>query len=1139
MLQLLPRAALSSATRTRAVTGAVNCATSWAATRALQPRAARVVGRALTAGALGLAAFAPAASAQAPTTVTGAVRTEAGAPLPRVSVVLPSLGLGAETNAQGRYTIVVPGVRARGQSAELSARLIGYRLMSATITLTAGATVAQDFTLVTNPLRLTEVVVTGSGTSTTREKLGTAVSSVASAEIRKSAEVNVVNALAQKAPGVEITSQSGDPGAGSGIVIRGFKTIQGSGQPLFVVDGVPIDNSVSVTDASDNGFAYANRALDLNPADVESVEVLKGPAAAALYGLRAANGVIQITTRAGRAGTTRYQLSSNTNFDEVNRTVPLQTAFGRGLGNVTPTCVPDQNCQLRSWGPRLTAGTPTYDHFAELFHTGTTYDNTLQVSGGDAQRSFFLSGGNLDQKGISRGPNSDLARRTLRLRATQALGDRVRVGGNFNYSDLAQKAVQKGNNLNGLLLGATRQPPEYNPFPYITEQGLQRCWSLPDPRTPASSCIFDSGLWVQNEPRNRSDVGRTIGSFDVNYDPASWLKVSYTLGADFFNERRLEGLPPFSSGDALTGQLYQGSYTNRQVDHNLLATLGRQLTPRWNTSLTLGQNLNWRSVRQQQVKGVGFNDPGLYTLNNIITTNLTPQNFQSNVNIAGYFGEAKLDYGDYAYLAGRLRADQSSALSRKNRTGYFPGASLALNITNMLGLRDPKGVLGYLKARGAYGVAGRSPDAYDILTNYSSKAAAFAYGQGANNTGLGGNPGLVAGATRGLEDLHFERTAEGEGGLDFGLLNQRVDGSVSYYSQATRDLIFAVAVPASTGFSRAIQNGGRVKNAGVEVQVNARPLELQHVGFDVGLNFTRNRNRLVDLQGSEFQFLPGGFGNSAAVRGQPLGTFFFTDFARCRYDIPDADNAQTDAGGAAVDLNALCRAAKAPNGALYVGADGFPITDPQNRVSGNPNPDWQAGVRLGARLYRRVNLSALVDVRRGGDVWNGTRAALQSYGTSKYTENRAICTGRGAAQVCTGNEQVFGSNGWYDGAVVGPGAGKAVPIGENWWRGPSAAGPGIGNNFNGPSAQFVEDGSFTRLREVSVAYTFDGARLRGLTGLSSADVRLAGRNLALWTKYKGVDPETNLQGPIGAGRGQDYFNNPQTRSWVVNVTLNR
>jgi hypothetical protein len=211
---------------------------------------------------------------------------------------------------------------------------------------------------------------------------------------------------------------------------------------------------------------------------------------------------------------------------------------------------------------------------------------------------------------------------------------------------------------------------------------------------------------VQNLPRNTSDVGRSIGSVSADWDPARWLKVSYTLGADFFNERRLEGLPPYSSGEAFTGQLWQGSYTNRQVDHNLLATLSRQLSPKVASSLTLGQNLNWRSVRQQQVKGDGFIDPGLFTLNNMVPTNLTPQNFASNTNIAGYFGEAEARLRRLR-LPGRAppRRPVVGAVEGEPHR-LLPGVSLALNVTNMLGRREQSGALSYLKARGAYGVAG-------------------------------------------------------------------------------------------------------------------------------------------------------------------------------------------------------------------------------------------------------------------------------------------------------------------------------------------------------------------------------------------------------------------------------------------------
>jgi len=338
------------------------------------------------------------AAAQGSTTVTGKVTSEAGRPLQFASVSITALGLGAQTDGNGRYTFVVPSGRVLGQTAQLSVRALGYRPSTASITITAG-TVAKDFVLAANPLRLDEVVVTGSGTSSTREVLGTVTTTVEAAEIMKSSERNLVNSLASKAAGVTIVSSSGDPGAGTSITIRGISTIQGDGQPLFVVDGMPIDNSAQQTTSGfgDGGGAISsNRLVDLNPADVESVEILKGAAAAAIYGQRAANGVILITTKSGRAGATRYSWSTNLNLDNVNRAIPLQRTFGLGNGGTTPACnftsgTPNCTNRGRNWGPALAAGTQTYDQFGDLFRTATNLDNQLSISGGDAARTFFLS----------------------------------------------------------------------------------------------------------------------------------------------------------------------------------------------------------------------------------------------------------------------------------------------------------------------------------------------------------------------------------------------------------------------------------------------------------------------------------------------------------------------------------------------------------------------------------------------------------------------------------------------------------------------------------------------------------------------------------------------------------------------------
>lgn len=1087
---------------------------------------ARPIGR-WVATVVGLAAGATAgtavtvapriAAAQQPVTIAGTVQNEAGVPLQAVTVAIPALGVGAQTNAQGRYTLSVPGARAAGQSVEMQARLVGYKAGTATVTLTAGATITRNFALVVNPLRLSEVVVTGSGTSTTREKLGTSVSTVSNEAITKATEANVVNALAAKATGVEITSSAGDPGAGSGIVIRGFKTIEGNGQPLFVVDGTPIDNSTVVSEFSDAEVSYANRALDINPNDIESVEILKGAAAASIYGLRAANGVVLITTKSGKAGQNRFTFSSVGTADEVNRTIELQQKFGRGTNGTTPTCGTNSLCQLRSWGAAIPNGTRTFDHAKDIFRTGAQFDNNLQMSGGDANRTFFLSAGWFDQQGIAKGPNSSLTRYSGRLKGTQNISPTLRIGGNILYTDLNQRALQKGNNLNGLMLGATRQPADFNPLPYKTPEGWQRAWSFPTVTRPGVYQIFDGPYWVANEQRNTSDVGRSIGNVSVDWTPRSWFSLAYSLGADYGNEARVVGLPPYSSGDANTGQMYQATNTNLIVDHNLLATFSKQVAKSVNGRVVFGQNLNHSNFRSLQVKGTGFIDPALFTLNNVISTNLQPQNFESTVNIAGYFTQVEADLWDQLYLSAGIRADQSSALAKENRTAYFPKGSVAWNAAKLLGLEDEKGILSYLKVRAAYGEVGRQPFAYQILTNLSAGAAAFAFGGGSTNTSQAGNPGLVYSSLQGNSNLKFERTGEMEAGFDFGLLSQRIDGSVAWYDATSRNVIFGISVPGSTGFTNQASNDARVRNRGWEVSLNGRILQRQNFDWDVGVNFTRNRNRVVTLGGSEFVGAVGGFGVSTVVAGQPIGTFYADDFVRCRKgdtyggisaDIP------------AATLTSLC--ASAPEGALYINANGFPEYDGRNKVIGDPNPDYLMGIRTGFSYKRRLRFSALLDVRRGGDVWNGTRLALQSYGTSIYTIDR-------------GGQFTFGKDvpGMPSGPVVGPGAGRAVTVGENWWR------TGLGNNFNGPTSQGVEDGGFTRLREISIAYTADNPWVRRHLRMSSVDLRLAGRNLALWTNYQGIDPETNLTGPLGAGRGIDYFNSPNTRSWVVNLQLNR
>ncbi len=720
----------------------------------------------------------------------------------------------------------------------------------------------------------------------------------------------------------------------------------------------------------------------------------------------------------------------------------------------------------------------------------------------------------------------------MRLKATQQLTDELRIGGNIAYSDVRARYTQRGNNLNSLLLGASRTPPEYDSRTYVDPvTGAQIGYRRPRPLDATQDPVYDNPFWVVNKAVNTSNVGRTVGNLLVDYQPLQWLKVNYSLGADYYADDRVSSLPPGSAGDGLVGQLYQGNYSNLIIDHNLLVTAQRDIGQNVQLRATLGQNLNLRRFKILQVQGSGYADPTLLTLNNTIPSNLQPQNYESKINIAGYFGQLEADLWNQVFLSGAVRADQASTYAPSKRTNYFPKVSAVWNVSNTLGNTSGRGTLSFLKLRGAYGEVGREPGAYQTLTLYGNGGGQFAYGGGLTNATQAGQSGLYAGSTLGFTGLGPEVTAETEFGADFGLFNQRIDGSVTYYNAQTRDVILSLPLPPSTGYSGVNKNGAKIENVGIELNLNGRVMERTNFRWEAGVNFTRNRNMVKDLVGAEFVGIAGGFGASAAVANQPLGTFYQTDFVRCRYDVADANNIQSGSGVPGDDINAYCRSKNAPNGALFIGANGFPLADPQNRNTGDPNANYLLGLRNSITLYKKLSLSALVDIRNGAQNWNGTRGALQSFGKALSTANRA--TYNAGTGTYTGGLRTFGSD-IFPGAVTGPGAGTAVSVGQNWWR------DGIGGGvFAGPGGQLVDNGAFTRIREISAAYTFDGAWVKKNLSLSSIDVRVSGRNLKVWTDYDGVDPETNLYGGTGIGRGIDYFNNPQSRSWAINFTLNR
>src|SRR5437773_9499535 len=662
------------------------------------------------------------AFAQNPVTINGRVQSEDGAPLAYAEVSIPSLGVGAVTRDDGRYAIYIPGARVTGQSVQMTARRLGYKAQTVTVQLTEGL-ITKDFSLAANPLQLGELVVTGAGTATSTEKLGNVRNTVSADQIEHSNEQNIVEALAAKAPNVQVTGQSGDPGASSFIQIRGIRTIVGNSQPLFVVDGVPINNAAVSTSSfnphdggySGEGTVVENRAIDLNPNDIENVEILKGAAAGAIYGARAGQGVVLITTKSGRAGATRFSYRSSAQFDNVSHFVPLQTRYGQGRFGVEADTTPGGSCDdpgnsicRRSWGPLLPASLPVYDHARELYETGHVVENAMTISGGNDRTTFYLSGENLDNNGMFVGDHDRFGRTTIRLKGSHRPMDQLRINANLAYADTRGHFVQRGNNVNAVQIPALRTPPEFNNLPFLDpvfQQHRSYRFQHPTATSLGTDRGFDNPFFALNEQINVSNVGRVFGNVGAEYLAMSWLKFDWTLGADYTSDERLEGCPISSSDVCNLGRVIEGKVVNYQIDHNLTGTAQFTVNPRVSGTLTLGQNLSSQNTRNLFAVGRGLVAPTPYKLSNTVARDL-PLDYEIVIHRESYFGQATIDLYQQLYLTASLRNDDFSNFGRLSRRAWFPKAGAAWTFTKVTGERP---WLTFGKVRIAYGEAGPSP----------------------------------------------------------------------------------------------------------------------------------------------------------------------------------------------------------------------------------------------------------------------------------------------------------------------------------------------------------------------------------------------------------------------------------------------
>lgn len=1064
--------------------------------------------------------------------VTGVVKdAKTGETLPGVNVVIQKLHQGTATDANGNYTINnIPA-----GTYTITASFIGYKKYESQIEV-GSQQVTQNISLKPNVLGMQEVVVSALGFKENKDEVGTSSSQVSGDNIAESGETNVVEGLSAKAAGVNITSTSGDPGAASRILIRGANTITGDNSPLFVIDGVPVYSSTFGSGV--DGVAQQSRINDLNPEDIASVEVLKGPSASALWGSRAANGVVLITTKSGQAtkgGKVNISVNSKYSIDELNKTVDLQRKYGQG---VQGTYIPGYPL---SWGDKISSrsgsnvvdksngnayyykgqkyglitqknSTETYDHAHEIFQNGMKLNNTVTFSGGNQDGTFYLSVGNLTQNGIILN-NSDYDRTTIRGKATRNF-DKLTAKVNVQYSNVASNRIQMGSNISGLLLGAYRTPPDFNNQPatvdYISGNGSifqDRQRSFRNPVGASRSPGYDNPLWSIDNVKNHSQVQRIQGNTELSYDPTDWLNITHRLGLDTYSDRRYAVFPIYDATNP-SGALTEEEISQYQINSDLIAKASHTFNENFSGSLTLGWNLNHRHTDQ-----IGANSTDIILTNfNRDVSNYNSKNpFQSRTTVRTSALYSVIDFSAYDMFYLKLTGRQESASTFGPDTDasfFYPSGSLAWQFSD-LDLFD-NSILSFGKLRVSYGEAGKQPPPYDTSTPFFQDEFTSSWGDGLTPAEYGG--GFARSAQAGNPKLAVERTKEYEIGGNFRFFDDRIDLDVTRYWTNTEDAILGVDRAPSSGFSSQTANAASLENKGFEAELNIDLIRSKSFNWTAHGTWSKNINTVTSLAGANEIGLAGfTSATSSAILGRQYGIFFGNQWRRAS-EFP-LSQSEKNAGYSVGNKD------------IVLDQNGFPVAADAQGIIGNPNPDWRAGIGSTVN-YKNITLDFLFDIKQGGDVWNGTKGALYYFGV--HGDQTWETTAQQDLKTWGGGTISKGTT--FRGYVKDFGAGPRAVTQSYFYSGP-------GSGFTGPAEPFIEDGGYVRLRQISLSYNINGERFRDATGLRSIDLSVTGRNVFLWTDYSGIDPETNLTGPSN-GFGLDYFNNPSTRSWMFSVSIN-
>ncbi len=947
-----------------------------------------------------------------------------GTPIPGASVFIENTSFGSVTDFDGNYSFTT---NIAAGSYTLSASYLGYSSSKTAIELASSTTINTDFSLNEDLLSLDEVIVTGTNAGVNKRTLGNAISTVKAKDLVNNGAIAVDQAISGKISGALVQQNSGDPAGGISIRLRGPSTVLGNSDPLYIVDGIIISNSSNSNDLVDLGGNSQNRLVDLNPNDIERIEIIKGAAAAAIYGSRASNGVVQIFTKKGKSGEPKFTFTTNVRINELRKeidynTVPLAWVDPFDRGNLETVPVERFNYQN------------------EFFESGYGVENFLSVNGGNDKTSYYISGSFLDNEGIIK--NTDFQRIGFKTNITQKVFDWLDITAGLNYTRSVSNDIPNGgiSNPYGAITGYIFSDNSVNPFP--DESGVFPVTSLLVPRTNPLEAVerFDFG----------QKVNRVITSIGLNSKITDKLSANYLLGLDFYNQSATAFIPINNTSPNGDGFARRADINNFQYNSDLNITYKTPITESINSTTTVGGSWQYEEFDRVAIEADGLAPVVEVATNGSI---LAQGETRSQISYWGTFLQQSFSFNDKLYVNGAVRVDGASTFGKDERNQVYAKASLSYILSEEEFWQNTFGdAFNTLKLRGSWGQAGNltALSAFQRFTTLSPSS-------------LNGAPSLLPGTQQGDLNIAPERQEEIEFGFDAGFLNNRIGIEFTYYKQDVSDLLLPRELSPSTGFASRIENVGNLENEGIELLVKAIPIKSNDFTWDLTATFSKNENTVTSVAGGGQFALAGSFSTNFVIEGEPLGVFYRQFYAR------DAD------------------------GSISLDDNGYPFRGTtedgeSSKVIGDPNPDW-FGSLINEFSYKNFTFRVQLDAVQGFDVFNWNRRLL-------------------------------------DNVIFGGGSNVGEELLGNRPKGFGGAQAGI-------FEEFVEDGSFVKLRELAISYGFQPP----IKGVDNVEISLVGRNLISWDDYSGWDPEINTAGQSNGVRGFDFAGVPIPRTYQLGINV--